>query len=397
MLNGGVTSGVLIPLGTERSRKRPTAVTPALMVLCVATFLAQLLSRPGGGTPGDFGLFNQFVLDPTGRRWWTLLTSIFMHADLLHLAGNMLFLWVFGPTVEDKFGRVWYTLFYLTAGLASGGSHLLFSDAPALGASGAIAGVTGAFLVLFPWTHIRVLSFFFIIGVWSIPSWWLIGLAIARDFIGLGQSTGIAHTAHLGGYGFGIVLSMVLLWTRALPREPYDLFTISRQSKRRAAMREAHRIHEKRVADAVAARKRPAEESPQAPPEFAPEVRAARASVTERLAAADGPAAARAYRRLVERFLAVPGAILLGRGQQLAIGNALFAAGDHQTAARAYDSFLDAYGHDREANSVRVMLGLINARYLNDPVRAKAILLEARDHLSGEERELAEALLRDLG
>lgn len=389
---------MLIPLGTERSQKRPPAVTPGLILTCITVFLAQMLARPVGDDPGGFGIFDQFVLDPTGRRWWTLVTSLFLHADGWHLAGNMLFLWVFGGSVEDKFGRLWFGLFYLTAGVASGGAHMLFSDAPALGASGAIAGVTGVFLVLFPWTHIRVLVLFFVIGVWSIPAWWLIGLAIARDFIGLGVNSGIAHGAHLGGYGFGAALAMVLLWCKALPREPYDLFTISRQAKRRAAMREAHRIHEQRVAAVMSAKKRgKAPESVEQSPEFPPDVRAARAEVAEKLGASDAPAAARAYRGLVERFLPIPGAILLGRAQQLAVGNALFAAGDHQTAARAYDSFLAAYAHDREAPSVRVMLGLISARYLNDPVRAKQVLLEARGNVAGEQQELVEELLKDLG
>jgi membrane associated rhomboid family serine protease len=369
------------------------------MVACVTVFLAQLLSRPAGGEPGNFGFFERFVLDPTGRKWWTLLTSLFLHADGWHLAGNMLFLWVFGPSIEDKFGRIWYLLFYLAAGVASGLAHVLFHDVPAIGASGAIAGVTGAFLVLFPFTHVRVLVLFLVIGVWSIPSWWLIGLAIARDFIGLGAQSGIAHEAHLGGYAFGIAVAMILLATRALPREPYDLFTMARQSKRRAAMKDAQRIHEQRIAAVKAKRSRKAEPVAEAEHlvEFAPDVRAARADVAERLAASDTPAAAASYRRLVDAHLPVPGAILLGRGQQLAVGNALFAAADHQTAARAYEAFLAAYPTDREAPSVRVMLGLINARYLNDPVRARELLLDARAHVHGEQKDLAEELLTELG
>ena len=394
---------MLIPLGTERSRKRPSVVTPAIMVACLLVYVAQVAAARGGGQEHSFGVLDQFILDPTMGRWWTLLTSVFMHADVLHLAGNMLFLWVFGPSVEDKFGRVWYLLFYLTAGIASGGAHLAMQGGPALGASGAVSGVTGAFLVLFPWTHVRVLVFFFMIGVFSIPSWWLIGFAIVRDFLGIGiAASGIAHWAHLGGYGFGMLLSMVLLWTKALPREPYDLFTISRQAKRRAAMREAHRIHEQRVAKAVRPKRAgrataPIVAAPEPDPVFPPAVRAARARVADHLSSMDTEAAASAYKRLLNEHLAVPGAVLMGRTQQLTLGNALYAAGDHQTAARAYEAFLDAYPHDREAPSVRVMLGLINARFLNDPVRAKALLGEAVDQVRGEQRELAEELLAELG
>ena len=299
--------------------------SPALMVLCVATFLAQLLSRPGGGTPGDFGLFNQFVLDPTGRRWWTLLTSIFMHADLLHLAGNMLFLWVFGPTVEDKFGRVWYTLFYLTAGLASGGSHLLFSDAPALGASGAIAGVTGAFLVLFPWTHIRVLSFFFIIGSGRSRREVADRAGDARDFIGLGQTPGSPYRAP-GRVRFGIVLSMVLLADGAshesrttcspspvsqTPRDQCERHTESMRSGSPTPSPRESVLPRRSLSARPSSHRRSAPARSASPSVWQPRM----------------GRAARAYRRLVE-VSGRAGAILLGRGQQLAIAHALFAAGD---------------------------------------------------------------------
>src|SRR5262245_16325094 len=93
---------------------------------------------------------NLFILTPGGSRPWSFITYAFLHGNLMHILGNMVFLWVFGPNVEDRFGRIGFLLFYLGGAAASGGLHAMFDSNPVLGASGAIAAVTGAYLVLFP-------------------------------------------------------------------------------------------------------------------------------------------------------------------------------------------------------------------------------------------------------
>src|SRR3954467_15693040 len=216
---------MLIPLGTDRSLRRPTTVNLALVGLNVALFVAgQLLERID---PKLFATIQEhLLLDPGRFRWWNLITYAFLHAGFMHLLGNMVFLWVFGPNVEDRFGRVGYAAFYLVGAAIAGGLHCLFEPRPVLGASGAVAAVTGAYLVLFPHTRIKTLVLFFMIGIYEIPSWWIIGGQIAWNLFaeGAGMQGKVAVLAHLAGYAWGVTLSMLLLATGILKREPYDLF-----------------------------------------------------------------------------------------------------------------------------------------------------------------------------
>src|SRR5262249_20133954 len=144
-------------------------------------------------------------------RPWTLVTHAFLHAGWLHLLGNMVFLWVFGPNVEDRFTRIGVLIFYLVGGAAAGGAHALLEASPALGAGGAIAAVTGAYIVLFPRTLIKCIVFLIIIGIFQIPAWIFIVLAIAKDMVWVGLPTdNVARFAHLGGYAFGMMVSLFL-------------------------------------------------------------------------------------------------------------------------------------------------------------------------------------------
>lgn len=329
-------------------------------------------------------------LDPRSITLWGLLTYAFLHAGLWHLLGNMLFLWTFGPNVEDRFGRAGYLLFYVAAAVGSGALHAALEPAPVIGASGAIAGVTGAYLVLFPHTVIRTL-FLLYPGIVGVPAWWFIGIGIAYNiFLAGSRFTGnIAVWAHLGGYALGFAIAMGLLATRRLSREPYDLFTISRQAARRRQFREIRFQQDRTQAEM---RRRGRE------PETSDDALKARAAVTERLAAQDYAAAADAYRALLEAHSIQSVAALLNRRSQYDLANYLFRSGDHQTAATAYELFLKGYPGDHELPVVRLMLGLINARYLNDPVRAKAEIAAALPDLpEGEHAALARELLEELG
>jgi membrane associated rhomboid family serine protease len=143
----------------------------------------------------------------------TLLSAMFMHGGLLHLGGNMLYLWIFGDNVEDRMGHLKYLIFYLLCGFLASGTHIFFgpnSVIPSLGASGAIAGVLGAYLILFPRQGVRVFQFGMIVEV---PALIVIGLWGLLQFISgfgaLGQggaSGGVAFMAHVGGFVAGIVL-----------------------------------------------------------------------------------------------------------------------------------------------------------------------------------------------
>ena len=152
-----------------------------------------------------------------------LFTSMFLHGGLMHLLGNMLFLYIFGDNVEDYFGHIGYLLFYLFCGIGSGLVHVLFnlhSTIPAIGASGAISGVMGAYIYLFP--RAQVLTFFFIFLI-PVPAFFILGYWFVFQFLeavsGIGgdPSGGVAVWAHVGGFLIGLVIVM-LLGRRNQPR-----------------------------------------------------------------------------------------------------------------------------------------------------------------------------------
>lgn len=366
-------------------------MTHVLIGLTVLAYIADLLARGPGEGPGPLAealtLSRRSVIDQP----WRLVSYAFAHADIWHILGNMLFLWVFGPNVEDRLGRVWFVVFYVLGAAAAGATHLAFSAAPVLGASGAVSAVTGAYLVLFPRTVVRTFIFFFFVGVMNIPAVWFLGFAIARDIIGLGMAGNVAREAHLGGYAFGFSVCFIALATKILPREVYDLFSVFRQKARREEMRQALLESQKRVAGTLSPTKH-------AEAAIVPEpAMLLRADVSAALSAVDVPKALDAYRQLLRQFPTIPGAITLNRANMLAIGNYAFSAKDFPLAARAYELFLDGYPRDAERAHVKLMLGLVKARYLNEPETARPLITDAAstiqdDHHAALARELLDEL-----
>jgi len=146
---------------------------------------------------------------PDKNVYLALLYSMFLHGSTLHIAGNMLFLWVFGNNIEDRMGPVPYIAFYLAAGLVASAAHILVqpnSTIPVVGASGAVAGVMGAYLVLFP--QVRILTLFFFI-LRDIRAKWLLGIWFVLQFF-TNPAAGVAWVAHVGGFVFGALVALVL-------------------------------------------------------------------------------------------------------------------------------------------------------------------------------------------
>ena len=388
---------MLIPLGTDRPLRRPTLVTYVLLALN-ATIAVAMAALEQADPEGAGRLLEALWLQRASLTPWALISYAFVHAGALHLLGNMVTLWVFGPNVEDKLGRAGFSALYLGGAILAGSAHVAFEADPVVGASGAIATITGAYLIFFPKTNIRCLLFFFLIGIFSIPAWWFILFAVAKDLFWVaasqnaGVQDGVARAAHLGGYAFGMAVSMGLIGLRVVAREPYDLFTIIRQAGRRRAIREAALAVEREKQRRVGAAKRNAEEEARAE-----SMARARAEVSAQVARAELDAAAEAYRRLLENYGDLPGAATLSRHHLYDLANHLFQTGRHTLALEAYERFLQAYSKDSHAPSVRLMVGLINARYLNDPVRAKQ-MLDGLDAKLGDdrERELARTLVSEL-
>jgi membrane associated rhomboid family serine protease len=205
----------MIPVGDDnRSRRTVPVVTYGLIVVNVIFFLIELNSGDAFIERWAF-VPSRFLADPVGDLP-TLFTSMFMHAGWVHLIGNMLYLWIFGDNVEDRFGQGNYLIFYLLCGIGATFTQLMFSEnssIPNLGASGAIAGVLGAYILLFPQARVSVLmgrmlvpmSAFVVIGLWFVLQLFN-GLA---SITAATQSGGVAYMAHVGGFVSGLVLAYV--------------------------------------------------------------------------------------------------------------------------------------------------------------------------------------------
>jgi membrane associated rhomboid family serine protease len=215
-----------IPLYDDNPRLRTPLATHVLIGLCVGTFLWQLKfgydQRPVfygyGMTPAElFGSWRPPRAYQAIPPWATIFTSMFLHGGWFHLIGNMLFLWIFGPNIEGVLGRPRYLFLYFASGVvaalvqagAAPGSHI-----PMIGASGAIAGVLGAYLFLYPranvHTFVWIVIFFRIV---TVPAWLLLGLWFGAQLVsGLGasQSAGVAFWAHVGGFLAGLFLITLL-------------------------------------------------------------------------------------------------------------------------------------------------------------------------------------------
>ncbi|MBK1635148.1 rhomboid family intramembrane serine protease [Rhodovulum adriaticum] len=213
----------MFPLRDHNPSERTPYVTYALIAVNVIVFLSYwpLFSDP----PGLESFFFRWGLVPAalsaGQQPAGLVTSMFLHGGLLHLAGNMLFLWIFGDNLEDEMGHTGFALFYLASGLAAGlGQYLSAPNSlvPMVGASGAIAGVMGGYLLLFPRARVDILFIFvFIFKVIPVPAWLMLGAWFGLQVLaGSGADAaeaGVAHWAHAGGFVAGLVLTLPL-WLR---------------------------------------------------------------------------------------------------------------------------------------------------------------------------------------
>jgi len=205
----------MFPIGDDNtSRRTVPLVTYILLALNVLFFFVELSGGDAFIMKWAF-VPSRFLANPSGD-FLTLFTSMFMHAGWVHLGGNMLYLWIFGDNVEDRFGHIIFAIFYLLCGLAATFAQLAFStgsNVPNLGASGAIAGVLGAYILLFPQGKVRVLqgqrvvqmSALIVIGFWIVLQFFSSIGSIANT----AETGGVAYMAHIGGFVAGFVLTFL--------------------------------------------------------------------------------------------------------------------------------------------------------------------------------------------
>ena len=205
----------MFPIGDDNSSRRTfPVVTYGLIALNLLFFFVEL--NGGDAFISQWAFVPRRFLANPGGDFMTLFSSMFMHAGWLHLLGNMLYLWIFGDNVEDRFGHAKFAIFYLLCGLAATFAQLAFSsgsNVPNLGASGAIAGVLGAYILLFPKGRVNVLMGR---GVIPMPALVVIGFWIVLQLVsGVGsisntaETGGVAYMAHIGGFIAGFVLTFL--------------------------------------------------------------------------------------------------------------------------------------------------------------------------------------------
>ncbi len=227
---------MFIPLKDENPTSRFPIVTVLFIALNVVVFFFQLVSPEGlgfyvlkmGTIPYEITHFKSMTIEisQTGEQIprlapaLTLIVSMFLHGGFFHLLFNMLYLWIFGNNVEDFLGPFRFTVFYLISGVGASLTHIIFnanSQVPMIGASGAIAGVLGAYLILYPKARVVTLIFFiFIIRIVPIPAAFVLGFWFFMQLMNMGGGGGVAWFAHIGGFIIGI--GLIKLITKKRPK-----------------------------------------------------------------------------------------------------------------------------------------------------------------------------------
>jgi membrane associated rhomboid family serine protease len=348
---------MVLPVGTDQYARRTPYATMALVAANVACYLGMISMHAGRGEEALLALLENLALVPGGFHAWQLVTYQFLHDpdSIMHLLGNMFFLWTFGAAVESRMGRWGFLAFYLAGGVAAGVAQLWMSDAPVIGASGAVAAVTGAFIVLFPRARVMV---FLLMTILPMPAMLLVGIYFLLDLLGAFgyRGDGIAFLAHLGGTVFGFATSWTMLATGVIKRNDLDLPYLVRQWRRRSQMRAAVQ---------------PGSDGPWMPVRVAQAVRAPADAQ-----ASSGPSESdrRAARSLREQ------------------ANGAYQAGDFGRALERYELSLLREPDGPDADQARLMIAVICVRRVPDRTRALATLDAIRGALAPEMQALAQAL-----
>lgn len=380
---------MFIPIRTDYRMTRKPLVNYVLVGVNIAIYFMQY----NGASQFNVERIWSLLLLPEDPRLMQFFSSVFLHGGFMHLAGNMLFLWVFGNAVNDRLGNVAYLAFYLAGGVMAGVGYLLFTpNAPVLGASGAISAVTGAYLVLFPRVRVTLLMWFYFITTFEVSSLFFLmfqfihNLVMASDIIGGG---GVAYSAHISGYVFGITVAAVLLATRILPRDAMDLISLLRGAQRRSQYRRmvSHGyepfLHRQGGADANRSRwvKTRTSQTVDADTPASRELQLRR-EISGAIARHDVASASGAYLRLVQ----VAADPVLPLPQQLDVANQLMSDEQYPPAADAYERFIKHYDQYEYIADIYLMLGLLYGRYLQQYDRAEPLLRKAMAGLTDQRK-----------
>ncbi|MCU4653937.1 rhomboid family intramembrane serine protease [Roseibacterium sp. SDUM158016] len=258
----------MFPIRDHNPSDRTPFVTWALIAVNVVVFLSYFPAL-AGNEARLLAFYDTWALVPAeavkGGEAHTILTSMFLHGGWMHLIGNMLFLYIFGDNMEDLLGHLGFLLFYLASGVAAAGGQILAdpsSSIPMVGASGAIAGVMGGYLLMFPRARIDVLVIIvFLIKIFTIPAWLMLGIWFGLQLVnGLAMDVaggGVAYWAHAGGFIAGVLLVLPVFlrrggpdyWARTHGKPPHDEVEYVLSRGRRSPIPSVSRVRSVRQAE----------------------------------------------------------------------------------------------------------------------------------------------------
>ena len=376
----------MIPIGTSvQLSRRPTAniVLIALnSVVFLAPLLLKLLGQPSAGA-NLHRLMESYMLHSSHPQLHEFITYAFLHAGWKHILGNMVFLLIFGNNVNDRLGNTGYLLLYLGGAIFAGFGHVLVSTSPVLGASGAVAAITGAYFVLFPKTEIRILWMFILITTFDVPAFYfvLVKLIILDNIISPklpGLASNVAYGAHLAGYLFGIAVPMALLAFKLLPHSHFDLWAVmKRWQRRRQARPNGYQpfgmtppTDQRKMVFAKVRRSSPSHPHSE-------QITELRSRISQAMLDGELGLAAKVYRELLE----VDPHQAMPEQNQLDIANKLMQDSQHTSAAQAYELFLENYPRYPFREQIQLMLGLLYSRYLSKSDLAQKNLQAALEKL----------------
>ena len=365
----------LLPIRTSIRPWRTPYTNYALIAANVLIFMIQAF----GGSQA----LRVFMLTPVRPYLWQFVSYAFLHGSLMHIAGNMFFLYLFGNNVNDKLGHIGYLCFYLAGAVISGIGHCLLGSSPVVGASGAVAAVTGAYLVLFPQTLVTVFYWlFFFISTIEISALYFIGFKmIFWDNVIVRTTPNVAYDAHLSGYAFGMLSMILMLAMGLISSDRFDLWSMFKQWNRRRKFRDVVSGGYDPYTGRTTAKKIKVKEVKKTTADLQREekIRELRECINLRITERNLPAAAQAYLELI----GLDQSQIPPRQHLLDIANQLASENKHSDAAKTYEKFLSHYNNYEYREQVELMLGIIYSRYLNDPE-------SARKHLKVAESKLAD-------
>ena len=357
---------MLLPIRTSiRPRQTPYANYALIILNVIIFFLTYSPHYTGMGRavePLRQGT-DVLMLTPSHLHLWQFVSYAFLHASFAHIFGNMFFLFLFGNNVNGKLGNIGYICFYLAGAIFSAIGHIMVGGGDVLGASGAVAAVTGAYLVLFPQTLITIIYWFIIIGTMEVSALYFIAFKmIFIDNVLARYTPNVAYDAHLSGYAFGMLAMLLLLSTHLLASDGIDLGVMLKQWRRRRKYRDI--VSQEYDPFTGTTRKKIIVKEVKNPHqvELEQKVQQLRSEIGSRLVQQNIPVAARLYLELME----IDSKQVLPKQNLLDIANQLSSEKNHNYAAMAYEQFLENYGNYEYSEQVQLMLGIIYSRYLGN-------------------------------